>query len=73
MRRKQIVALSLLVLGFILLIAFGIMTAERVSYIEALYRTVYISLTHHDNFHMESWSARLLVLFSVLASLVLLR
>jgi voltage-gated potassium channel len=72
MRRKQIIALSLLILGFILLVAFGIMSVERVTYVEALYRTVYISLTHHDNFHMESWPARLLVLSSVLASLVLL-
>ncbi len=36
------------------------------------YRTVYISLTHHDNFHMESWIARLLVITVVLASLVLI-
>lgn len=72
MRRKQVIALSLLVLGFILVIAVGIMNAEKVTYGEALYRTVYISLTHHDNFHMESWPARFLVIFSILASLVVL-
>lgn len=48
------------------------MNAEKVTYGEALYRTVYISLTHHDNFHMESWPARFLVIFSILASLVVL-
>lgn len=72
MRRKQIVALSLLVFGFILAVAFGLMHVENISYAEALYRTVYISLTHHDNFHMESWISRVLIISMVLASLVLL-
>ena len=72
MRRKQIVALSLLVLGFILLVALGIMHTENISYAEALYRTAYISLTHHDNFHMDGWLSRLLIIAMVLASLVLL-
>lgn len=72
MRRKQIVGLSLLVFVFILIIAFGIMQSEHVGYAEALYRTVYISLTHHDNFHMDSWISRFLVVSMVLASLILL-
>jgi voltage-gated potassium channel len=72
MRRKQIVLLSLFVLVFIFAVAFGIMQSENVGYVEALYRTIYISLTHHDNFHMDSWQSRLLIVFMILASLVVL-
>lgn len=72
MRRKQIFVLSLLVLVFLLASAGLLAYFEHLAYPEALYRTVYISLTHHDNFHMESWLARLLIIIVVLASLVLI-
>lgn len=72
MRRKQIFVLSLLVLLFLLASAGLLAVFEHLSYHEALYRTVYISLTHHDNFHMESWLARILIIVIVLASLVLI-
>lgn len=72
MRRKQIFVLSLLALVFLLASAGLLAYFEQLLYPEALYRTVYISLTHHDNFHMESWIARLLVITVVLASLVLI-
>ncbi len=72
MRRRQIIVLSSLVFAFLLVSAGLLAFFEQLEYPEALYRTVYISLTHHDNFHMESWSARLLIVIVVLASLVLI-
>ena len=72
MRRKQIVVLSLMVLIFLFAVAGVLAYFEHLEYPEALYRTVYISLTHHDNFHMETWVARLLIIVVVLASLVLI-
>ncbi len=72
MRRKQIVLLTLAVVVVLLASAFGIMVLEKVSYQESLYRSLYISLTHHDNFHMQSWPVRGIVLGLVLASLIFL-
>ncbi len=72
MRRKQIVILSLLILTFIIIATSLLVGLEHISYEEALYRTVYISLTHHDNFKMVSWPARFVVISLILASLVLL-
>lgn len=72
MRRKQIFVLSVLVIVFLMAMAGALAFAEHLNYTEALYRTVYISLTHHDNFHMDSWPARLLIITVVLASLVLI-
>ncbi len=72
MRKKQIIFLVLFILSFLLLASLGIMLAEDVSFFESLYRSAYISLTHHDNFHMDSWPARGIVISLVLASLILL-
>ena len=72
MRKKQAAVLALIILVVLLVASFGIMRIENLSYQESLYRSVYISLTHHDNFHMESWPARLIVISLVLASLILL-
>lgn len=72
MRRKQIFVLSLLVLVFLLTVAGLLAYFDQLTYNEALYRTIYISLTHHDNFHMDNWVPRILVIVVVLASLVLI-
>ena len=72
MRKKQAVVLALIILVVLLVASFGIMRIENLSYQESLYRSIYISLTHHDNFHMESWPARAIVISLVLASLILL-
>lgn len=48
------------------------MVFEHLDPQEAAYRTAYITLTHHDNFHMESWPARIVLLGIVVASLVLI-
>ncbi len=72
MRRKQIVVLVLVVLLFIILASLGLSYFERITFQEAIYRSVYVSLTHHDNFDMYSWPSRITVLLLVFASLVLL-
>lgn len=71
MRKKQLVFLIFIVATFIILSSMGIMFFEHLSFNEAFYRTIYISLTHHDSFHTENWIARYIVIFVVLASLVL--
>lgn len=72
MRKKQVFVLVMIISVFLLAAAYGLMLDEKISYIEALYRSAYISLTHHDNFHMESWYSRLITLGLILASLILL-
>ncbi len=72
MRKKQAIVLVLVISLVLLVSSFGLMRIENVSFQESLYRAVYISLTHHDNFHMDSWPARGIIISLVLASLVLL-
>ncbi len=72
MRKKQLIYLILIILSFLVLASLGLMVVESISLQESLYRAIYISLTHHDNFHMDSWPARGIVIGLVLASLVLL-
>jgi voltage-gated potassium channel len=72
MRKKQAIVLVFIISIVLLISSFGMMQIEKVSYEEALYRSFYISLTHHDNFHMESWPARGIIIGLVLSSLVLL-
>ena len=45
---------------------------EAISLPEGLYRTVYITLSHHDNFHMENWTARITVIVLIAASLLVI-
>ncbi|MSR68467.1 hypothetical protein EXS66_01630 [Candidatus Saccharibacteria bacterium] len=72
MRRKQIIVLVLVITSFLVVATFGLKTLENVSYSEALYRATYISLTHHDNFHMTTWPSRVIIILLVLASLIML-
>lgn len=51
---------------------FLIRTYEHVSAAEALYRSLYIGLTHHDNFHMETPEGKIVVLLLVVASLIVI-
>ena len=72
MRKKQVIFLVFVILSFLIFSSVGIMFVEKISFEESLYRSVYVSLTHHDNFHMNSWPARIIVIGLVLASLILL-
>ena len=72
MRRKQIVILILIVVSFLIVASLGFKVIENISYSEAFYRASYISLTHHDNFKMDAWPSRAIIISLVLASLVLL-
>ncbi len=46
--------------------------AENISLPESLYRTIYIVLAHHDNYHMEHWVSRLTILVLIVASLLVI-
>ena len=45
---------------------------ESISLPEGLYRTIYITLSHHDNFHMENWIARITIIVLIVASLLVI-
>ena len=45
---------------------------ESISLLEGLYRTIYITLSHHDNFHMENWIARITIIVLIVASLLVI-
>lgn len=64
--------LILIVASFLIFASLGFRAIENISYSEAFYRATYISLTHHDNFKMDSWPSRAIIISLVLASLVLL-
>lgn len=72
MQRKQLIRLSLLAVVVFVVAATMLAVFEHLTPYEAAYRTAYITLTHHDNFHMESWAARLVVLGLIIASLILI-
>ena len=67
LRSVVILALSILLFG-----AACLAVSEHISLGEALYRAVYITLSHHDNFHMDSMLARITVLTLIIMSLLLL-
>lgn len=45
---------------------------EKISYSEGLYRSIYIILSHHDNFHMDDFGSRLIVIFLIVLSLLVI-
>lgn len=72
MERKQLIRLVLLAAAIILLGAVAFVLFEHISATEGLYRTASILLSHHDDWHMENWPARLTTLALIVASLVLI-
>ncbi len=61
-------------LACLTLVLFGVIAlsvTEGISPLEALYETLYITLSHHDNFHIETVGGRITVVVLILASLVL--
>lgn len=71
MLRKQVIILFMSVVILLLILAGGMAYFEHIGYLEALYRAIYISITHHDGFRTQSWPARHLILVIILASLIL--
>jgi voltage-gated potassium channel len=63
---KLILLIVLILLGATIVFAL----TEHIEISEALYRSVYISLSHHDNFHMDSTGARIVIIGLIVASLV---
>lgn len=45
---------------------------ERLSWSESLYRTIYISLAHHDNFHTTKWQSKATIIVLIVASLLVI-
>lgn len=70
--RKTIYKLIALVLGVVILGTLLFSFSEGVGLDEGLYRSVYILLSHHDNFHMESPIARASIIILIISSLVIL-
>ncbi len=66
---RRLVTFALLII-FGAALVFGI--TEHVGPAEALYRSVYIILAHHDDAHMLGWPARLTVLGLIVSSLVII-
>jgi len=70
--RKTFFKLALASLLIIIVASVVISLTEAISLQEGLYRTVYITLSHHDNFHMHSWVARITVIVLIVASLMVI-
>lgn len=70
--RKTLLKLIAVVVGVVLLGGFLFSWSEGVGVDEGLYRSTYILLSHHDNFHMESPLARWGIIILIIASLVIL-
>lgn len=70
MQRRQLLRLSLIAVVVFVVATGLLMLFEHIDPVEAAYRTTYLTLTHHDNFHMEDWPARLVVLGIIIASLI---
>ena len=59
----------------VLLVIFGTVSlslVERISFGDSLYRTIYILLSHHDNFHMDSAWSHLIIIGLITGSLLLI-
>lgn len=66
LKKVAFVCLTLILFG-----AISLSFTEKISPAEALYDTVYIFLTHHDNFHIKSLGGRVAVILLILSSLIL--
>ncbi len=45
---------------------------EHISYSEGLYRSIYIVLSHHDNFHMDDVGSRVVIIALIVLSLIVI-
>lgn len=70
--KKKFINLALTSILIILLASLLFSFFEKISFVEGFYRSIYIALSHHDNFHMESSLSRLTVVLLILASLVII-
>ncbi len=66
-RRVVLISVAIILFGIV-----GFSISEHVGITEALYRTVYVVLAHHDAFGAQGWLARSTVVFLIFASLVLI-
>lgn len=69
---KKIINLVLASATIIFLATLAFSVFEKISFSEGFYRSIYIALSHHDNFDMESNISRSTVIILILASLIII-
>lgn len=69
---RVIIKLALLVILILCVATLALSITQNIDPSEALYRSLYISLSHHDNFHMDNWEGRGVVIGLIIASLITL-
>lgn len=69
---KKIINLILASAFIIFLTTLVFSIFEKISFSEGFYRSTYIALSHHDNFHMENEVSRVTVIILIVASLIII-
>lgn len=69
---KKIINLILASAFIIFLTTLVFSIYEKISFSEGFYRSTYIALSHHDNFHMENEVSRVTVIILIVASLIII-
>lgn len=70
--KRLLLKLILLIILILCISTIVLSIGEHIEPGEALYRSIYISLSHHDAFGMEDWVGRSVVISLIVASLVFL-
>ena len=69
---KTFLKLSAVTIAIIVVSAVLFSYFEHISAQESLYRTIYIALTHHDNFHAVQWGTKITTILLISASLLII-
>lgn len=69
---KKFIQLVLISSLIILSASLAISIFEKISIGESFYRSIYIALSHHDNFHMQNDISRATVIILIVASLIVI-
>lgn len=70
--RKKFINLAIASIAIVISASLAFSIFERISIFEGFYRSVYIALSHHDNFHMDNTVSRTTVILLIVASLVII-
>lgn len=70
--RKSLIRFFLASVAVIIASTFLLSQFEKISYSEGLYRSIYIVLSHHDNFHMDDIGSRTIIIILIVLSLLVI-